>query len=1034
MDEIRGEYFAEMVKQKSVHLTSFVITYSSKNKGGQWMFSRFGKTKKTLIVTVSLLFTLQTGLSTALAGDTLPYTGDSATGLNQPTQHGYTANDILEWTPEADKNAEMLRSRVPLQERNQAFSATQANPNVSSETQMLNLAGDYGNAFMDSTAYTNKFGQYTFPYWQYIDYYSYWHGTASADVPNYLYNPSLPWYERWFEFGVLNIPNPAYTNAAHKNGVKSLAVIFFSSNDRGPQTYTQMLVKDKKGNFPVAEKLIEMAQYYGYDGYFFNQEEASSGVAVKDIPVYKEFLKVLRDKGLYVQWYDSVHNTTGKTRYENEFTAVNSPFVKDEQYGDLANSIFLNYLWNKQKMVNSKAHAESLGLDSLKTVFAGIEAGGDRFNKQRNDLRNNLDSNGKPLNSIAMLGSDFTHHGLDEDLGGEDTNRRNDSEYQWMSFIRDRAWWSGPNLDPTKTGRNANAQLSDVAAKGDNWDGVAAYIAERSVIQGANFVSDFNMGRGQAYYVNGKVSNAEEWSNINIQDIPVTWQWWLETTGTPLQADFDFGPEYNAGSRYSYEKVGAFNGGSSLVVNGALDADNFLHLYKTDLQVKQGSEFSLTYNKTSPDDSSEMSVGFIFKDNPDKVVKVKVPDSGKKTAGWVTAKLDLADFAGKEIASFGIHFANGDKKIDDYQMNIGQVKISDGSIKKPQAPTGLKITKALRDSNEMNISWDMEAYDNVKQYNVYNNGVYVGGIYDEVFYLKNLQSLSGEITLTAVSQDGQESDPAAVHYDLTKGVSNIKTVQSDNGDMVVSWKNPMDIDGKISINIATEYDYAKKVNETVTVKNGKTEVKLPDMPINGDKYLIKIKVGSNDWISYRGTFFDKSIEAYSAEKVTIEGNSVTWGLPESRDWHYLYVYENGEAKTFDTTYSQGHKPYIVRGRTHTKELTFETEATDSSLEFVLEDYSGNKASTVIRTTLDNLYSMINDLVESGELNNKSGEQLTKTLTAAKKHYDGGRLKQAATSLNKFKDELNDKEMKNVSEDTKNRLKANADYFLRNWKK
>lgn len=120
----------------------------------------------------------------------------------------------------------MLRSRVPLQERNQAFSATQANPNVSSETQMLNLAGDYGNAFMDSTAYTNKFGQYTFPYWQYIDYYSYWHGTASVDVPNYLYNPSLPWYERWFEFGVLNIPNPAYTNAAHKNGVKSLAVIF----------------------------------------------------------------------------------------------------------------------------------------------------------------------------------------------------------------------------------------------------------------------------------------------------------------------------------------------------------------------------------------------------------------------------------------------------------------------------------------------------------------------------------------------------------------------------------------------------------------------------------------------------------------------------------------------------------------------------------------------------------------------------------------------------------------------------------------
>ena len=997
------------------------------------MFSRLVKKKKTLIATISMLFTLQASFSSsALAGDTLPYTGGSATGLNQPTQHGYTSNDILEWKPETDKDAEMLRSRVPLQKRNEAFAATQANPGLSPDTQMFNLAGDYGNSFMDSTAYTNKFGQYTFPYWQYIDYYSYWHGMATADVPKDLYNPSLPWYERWFEFGALNIPNPAYTNAAHKNGVKSLAVIFFSSNDRGPQTYTQMLVKDKEGHFPVAEKLIEMAKYYGFDGYFFNQEE-SSGVAVKDIPTYKEFLKVLRNSGLYVQWYDSVHNTTGKTRYENEFTAVNSPFVKDPQYGDLAQSIFLNYLWNKQKMENSKAHAESLGLDPLETVFAGVEAGGDRFNKPRNDLRNNLDSNGKPMNSIAMLGADFTHHALDEDLGGEDTIRRNNSDYQWMSFIRDRAWWTGPNLDPTSTGRNANAPLSDVAAKGDNWDGVAAYIAERSVIQGSNFVSNFNMGRGLAYYVNGKVSNSEEWSNINIQDIPVTWQWWMETSGTPLKADFDFGPNYNAGPRYDYQKVGAYNGGSSLVVNGTLDAENFLHLYKTDLQVKEGSKFSITYNKTSQDDASVMSIGLLFKDDPQKVVKVDVPHSGKKTAGWVTANLDLSKYSGKEIAAFGIVFDNGEqKKIDHYQVNIGQIKISDGLVEKPQAPTGLQITKALRDSNEMYISWNLSDYDDVKQYNVYNNGAYVGGIYDDVFYIKNLNGLSGEISLTAVSQDGQESAPAVVHYDLTKGVHNIKAAQSDNGDMVVSWENPEDIDGKITINISTGYDYAKEVNKTITVDSGKTKAKLSNMPINGDKYHLKIKMGSHDWISSRGTFIDKSIEAYPAEKVTINGTSVTWESPEARDWHYLYVYENGVAKTFNTTYSQGRKPYIVRGRTHLQELTFQTQSTDSILEFVIEDYSGNKASTVVRITLDGLYGVINGLVEKGELTETTGEQLTETLTTAKEHYDGGRLKQAATHLEKFKDEIDRIQSKDVSEDSKNMLKASADYFLRTW--
>jgi endo-beta-N-acetylglucosaminidase D len=996
------------------------------------MFSRLGKTKKSVIVSASMLLALQTSFSTtALAGDTLPYTGDSSTGVSQPTQHGYTANDIIEWNPETDKFAEMLRAKVPLQERNEAFTATQANPELSPETQMFNLAGDYGNSFMDSTAYSNKFGEYTFPYWQYTDYYSYWHGMATADVPKDLYNPSLPWYERWFEFGVLNIPNPGYTNAAHKNGVKSLAVIFFSSNDRGPQTYTQMLVKDKDGNFPVAEKLIEMADYYGFDGYFFNQEE-SSGVAVKDIPTYKEFLKVLRDSGVYVQWYDSVHNETGRTRYENEFTAVNSPFLKDPQYGDLAHSIFLNYLWNKNKMTNSKAHAESLGLDPLESVFAGVEAGGDRFNKHRNDLRNNLDDNGKPMNSIALLGADFTHHGLDEDLGGEDTMRRNNSDYQWMSFIRDRAWWTGPNLDSANTGRNAAANLSDVAANGDNWDGVAAYIAERSVINGSNFVSNFNMGRGLDYYVDGEVSNSDEWSNINIQDIPVTWQWWVETTGTPLQVDFDFGPDYNAGARFDYEKIGAYNGGNSLVVNGTLDAENFLRLYKTDLQVKEGSKFSVTYQKASQDDASVMSIGLLFKDSPEEVVKVAVPKSGKQTDGWVTADLDLSPYAGKEIAAFGLVFDNGDAAIEDYQMNIGQVKISDGSFEVPEAPTGLQITKALRDSNEMYISWDLKEYDEVKQYNIYNNGAYVGGIYDEVFYIKNLKGLTGEISLTAVSHDGQESEPSVIQYDLTKGVHSIKATQTDNGEMLISWENPKDVNGKTTVEISTEYDYAKAVNKTVTVNNGKTEAKLANMPINGDKYHLRIKVGNHDWVSYNGTFIDKSIEAYSAEKVTINGNAVTWGLPESRDWHYLYVYENGVAKTFNTTYSQGRKPYIIRGRTHLNQLTFQTQSTDSILEFVIQDYSGNKASTIVRMSLDDLYGVINGLVEKEEISLEASEKLVDTLNTAKEHYDGGRLNQAATHLEKFKITINQNLFMDVSVETKNRLKASADFFLRAW--
>ena len=34
-----------------------------------------------------------------------------------------------------------------------------------------------------------------------------------------------------------------------------------------------MIEKDSDGSFPVADQRIAMAEYYGYDGYFLNQEE-----------------------------------------------------------------------------------------------------------------------------------------------------------------------------------------------------------------------------------------------------------------------------------------------------------------------------------------------------------------------------------------------------------------------------------------------------------------------------------------------------------------------------------------------------------------------------------------------------------------------------------------------------------------------------------------------------------------------------------------------------------------------------------------
>lgn len=904
---------------------------------------------KVTVLTLTAALLSQLVAAAAFAGDTLPYEGISAKGDNQPYQHGYTSAQIMDWTPESDIYGDLLRARVPLQPRNTAFAPTQANPELSPDTQLFTMSGDYGNAFFDSTPYTNKFAQYLYNYWQYTDYYGYWHGMASAGVPEELYDPNKDWTERYFEFGILNIPNPAYTNAAHKNGVLSIANIFFSDNDRGPQTYKQMLIQDENGGFPVAKKLVEMAQYYGYDGYFFNQEEVARGVAPEDISSYKKFMKYLRDQGMYVQWYDSTVDGSGRISYQNEFNAANSPFVKDAHLGQVSDSIFLNYWWTPDKLRKSRAHADSLGLDPLEAVFAGVEGGNDSFGrwKQRYDLRWNLDEDGQPLNSIATLGADFTHNGLDEDMGSPGTNYRADSAYQWMTFVRDRAWWSGPNQDPTRAERSSSAQLADVYASGANWDGIAAYIAERSVIKGNHFGTSFNTGHGLEYVKNGIVSSGQEWSNINIQDIPVTWQWWIDTDGEHLDVDFDYGTKYEKGARYHYQALGAYNGGSSLVVNGKLDAENVLRLFKTELAVHEGSKATLTYNKPTATDTSSLSLGLIFTDEPGRVVKVEVPESGQKTTGWKTASLDLSAYAGKTIAAMGLSFNNNGGFIPDYQMNIGELRITDSSATTPEAPTGFTIVKALTNTGEMVVTWDMEDYDQVKQYNLYENGSYVGGIYDSMYYIKSLEHSRGELSITAVGVDGTESDPTILPYDLTSGVQNVDVAFDVYGDATVTWNNPSDASGMIELTLETEYTN-EPFRTAVQVDSNEEQALISDLPKNGEHYILNIAIDGQAPVTVTGQLADQEITPYAKELVTVTGSTYTLALPTLADWHRLYVYEDDIPREFAVTYTSKKFPYIVRGRTQLKELTFTPSSATSALKLVIEDYSGNQATTILR--------------------------------------------------------------------------------------
>jgi len=874
--------------------------------------------RSLLMVAAAATLAIVLTAAMASASDTLPWPGAAAKGANQPYQHGYSSADLLRWTPESDLFGDLTRARVPLQPRIAASRASQADPRLDPAVQNLTLAGDYGNAFFESYPYHNEFSAYLFNYWQYTDYYAAWHGMPTEGVPESLYDPALDWREKWFEFGMLNLPNSGYTNAAHKNGVKSLACIFFSENDRGTQTYTEMLVQDANGDYPVARKLVELARWYGFDGYFVNQEEPS--VAVADIPRYKAFLKVLRDSGLYVQFYDAVDNNTGARSYQNAFTSVNGPWVRDPKLGDVSDSMFLNYWWSKSKLTSSRDYAKSLGLDPRQAVFAGLEAGMYQFNQPYN-LQDNLDADGVPMNSIATLGTDFVH----SDLAG-----KTDDANQWQAYDRERRWWTG-----SSTGG------ADDAA---NWKGISAYITERSTIGGSIFDTTFNTGHGLEYVENGAVSNPAEWSNITIQDKPVTWQWAISAAGgaPALGVDYDYGPRYTKAPRFGYQQVGAYQGGSSLVLTGDLAADNYLRLYRTDLLVTAKSTLDLTYRKVSAGDASQLRAAVTFADDPGTVVRVPVAGSGAQSSGWSKASLDLSAYAGRRIATLGLVVAAGPATIAGYQLNIGRITLNDGDPHVPATPTGFHLRAALTGTDELELSWDLAPYDSVAAYAVYDNGKYLGGSYDDVLYVKRFTSTRGTLQLRAVGQDGSVSQPATIAYDFGTAPGDVTATASAAGSVTVTWPQAAP-----TTRVRLTSAYGGGVSQEITVTGGATSAVLTGLPTTGGHYLVTVCAGGTP-VSYRGEFADTQVEPYPAALARITGNTFRFATPPAMDWYKLYVKEDGVAKTFATTYSSGAKPYIIRGRTTLAALTVPMAKTTSQVTVTIEDYSGNTATTVVR--------------------------------------------------------------------------------------
>lgn len=204
----------------------------------------------------------------------------------QPYAGCWMPSYVKTWTPESDRDVKFNRSRVPLKKRVVTPEVMKANADQGTFGQIMLTSVTAKMCSQTSAQGFDNFIGYNPTYWQYVDKFVNWGGADDE--------------------GLVVLPPAGTVDAAHAQGVKVFANLFFHNTGDSRNHNRDLLVKEN-GTYPVAEKLVEIARYYGFDGYFINNEcfvERTKGW----LPWVKAFYdkcEALGDDNLELVWYDN---------------------------------------------------------------------------------------------------------------------------------------------------------------------------------------------------------------------------------------------------------------------------------------------------------------------------------------------------------------------------------------------------------------------------------------------------------------------------------------------------------------------------------------------------------------------------------------------------------------------------------------------------------------------------------------------------------------------------------------------------------
>ncbi|MEA1672620.1 endo-beta-N-acetylglucosaminidase [Nitrospirillum sp. BR 11163] len=619
---------------------------------------------------------------------------------------------LMDYDPRRDADAPYFRSQIRRARRIAPFPATQAHPALDPLPGVASLSDCYGPlaaGIPEEALMRRRYG---------------------VPLPGGVQVPRIFTYHDivvgWRGTGV--IPNPALVDVAHRNGALALGTIFQPDH---------RLYDGSAAPMPeVARRLVDLADYFGFDGYFVNFENGTEEAEAQVL----DWIAAMRDeakrRGLvdfHIQFYDggTDMNWLMRRREGRPGEAFPDSAMLDQgwsRYGGPGNCCS----GAPVQPLEVRGYCLANGFDPRAVAYFGFQLypgpgylgaaapqvihpndgayayGALQVYSVEDGLRTLLravrTSSPAPGEAAGAL-ADRRILGTLERMffSGQSQNPAHDNA---PDPAQAQAYLPGPRGRHRYTDHDPAAPKATDQLNLPMTYGVANFIAERSVIGSFPFVTRFNTGEGDRFHVGGAVVAERPWYNLGIQDILPTWQWRVEPMAGPVPGAAEL-------LSVDYAHDTAFDGGSSLGIKGLLRPSNATRvwLYKTALAV-DGAPDGVAQLVLKGQGAGAMRLGLVFADAPARPEWLRL-DGARRQAlpdGWSRLTLPLAPYRGRTIAAVLLGAASTDDAPLPIDVRVGELYFGawPGDFPMP-APRGFTVEACAAASDghgaEVRLRW-----------------------------------------------------------------------------------------------------------------------------------------------------------------------------------------------------------------------------------------------------------------------------------------------------------------------------------------